>query len=141
MRRHCQNANRERGGTLIESALTLMVFFVIIFGIFEFGRLYGIYQMLTDAAREGARFSVAPFPGTSDLPTNGQVEDQVRGFLNAANVTAITSVSVSQTVTDTVNGVDVVFTEVEVTAPYDFLLFPFGDITLAARARMRNETN
>ena len=135
------NGSPERGGTLIEAALTMMVFFVIIFGIFEFGRLYSIYQMLTDAAREGARFSVAPFPGTSDLPSDSQVEDQVRGFLNAANVTAITSVSVTQTVTDTVNGVDVVFSEVEVTAPYDFLLFPFGDITLAARARMRNETN
>lgn len=141
MRRFPGNTNRQRGGTLIESALTLMVFFVIIFGIFEFGRLYSIYQMLTDAAREGARFSVAPFPGTPDLPSHSQVEDQVRGFLNAANVTAITSVSVSQTVTDTVNGVDVVFTEVEITAPYDFLLFPFDNITLAARARMRNETN
>ena len=131
----------ERGATLVEAALTILLFFTLIFSILEFGRAYNIYQLATNAAREGSRFSVAPFPGTSTLPTAGDVETHVRDFLASANVSGA-SVTVNQTaVGSTVNGIALISTEVDVQAPYSFIFFPFGTIQMNAKAVMRNETD
>jgi len=47
----------ERGSTMAEFALIAAVFFMIIFGIIEFGRLLYTHNALTDAARRGARYA------------------------------------------------------------------------------------
>jgi Flp pilus assembly protein TadG len=131
----------ERGATLVEAALTMLLFFTLIFSILEFGRAYNIYQLATNAAREGSRFSVAPFPGTSTLPATGDVETHVRDFLASANVSGA-AVTVNQAAVGTnVNGVVQVSTEVDVQAPYSFIFFPFGTIQLNAKSVMRNETD
>jgi len=131
----------ERGVTLVEAALTILLFFTLIFSILEFGRAYNVYQLATNAAREGSRFSVAPFPGTSTLPTAGDVETHVRDFLASANVSGA-SVVVNQTANGTnVNGIVQVSTEVDVQAPYKFIFFPFGTIQMNSKAVMRNETD
>jgi Flp pilus assembly protein TadG len=49
---------RERGATMAEFAIISAVFFMIIFGIIEFGRLFYTHNALTDAARRGARYAV-----------------------------------------------------------------------------------
>jgi Flp pilus assembly protein TadG len=49
---------RERGATMAEFAIISVVFFMIIFGIIEFGRLFYTHNALTDAARRGARYAV-----------------------------------------------------------------------------------
>lgn len=56
MRRRISNTN-ERGTTMAEFALISVVFFMIIFGIIEFGRLMYTHNALTDAARRGARYA------------------------------------------------------------------------------------
>ncbi|MGI8734321.1 MAG: TadE/TadG family type IV pilus assembly protein [Pyrinomonadaceae bacterium] len=48
----------ERGTTIAEFAVVAGVFFMIIFGIMEFGRLLYTHNALTDAARRGARYAV-----------------------------------------------------------------------------------
>ncbi|HET9787980.1 MAG TPA: TadE family protein [Pyrinomonadaceae bacterium] len=48
----------ERGSTVVEFAMAAAVFFVMIFGIIEFGRLLYTHNALTDAARRGARYAV-----------------------------------------------------------------------------------
>lgn len=48
----------ERGSTVVEVAMAASVFFVMIFGIIEFGRLLYTHNALTDAARRGARYAV-----------------------------------------------------------------------------------
>jgi len=48
----------ERGTTMAEFAVVAAVFFMIIFGIVEFGRLLYTYNALTDASRRGARYAV-----------------------------------------------------------------------------------
>lgn len=54
-----QGFNRgERGSTVVEVAMAAAVFFVMIFGIIEFGRLLYTHNALTDAARRGARYAV-----------------------------------------------------------------------------------
>ena len=51
-----QNQN-ERGTTVAEFAVVALLFFTIIFGIIEFGRLLYTHNALTDATRRGARFA------------------------------------------------------------------------------------
>lgn len=47
----------EKGTTIAEFAVVALVFFIIIIGIIEFGRLLYTHNALTDAARRGARFA------------------------------------------------------------------------------------
>ncbi|HYG97968.1 MAG TPA: TadE family protein [Terriglobales bacterium] len=140
----------ECGATLVEAALTLIVFFVFLFGILEFGRAYNVYQTLTNAAREGARFAVAPCPALSSMaecpygqgvvPTQAAIQAQVQAFLDGAHVKDAV-INVSQNVAGSINGAPTEFTNVSVTAPYSFLFFPFGTINLKTQAVMRNENN
>ena len=67
----------ERGAALLETALTLPIVLMICVGIFEFGRAYQTWQLLTNAAREGAR--VAVVGGTTDL----DIETAVRTYMAA----------------------------------------------------------
>ena len=53
--RHCRG---RKGQALAEFALILPVLFLLIAGIIEFGRAWNIKQAVTDAAREGARYTV-----------------------------------------------------------------------------------
>jgi Flp pilus assembly protein TadG len=48
----------ERGQALAEFALVLPVLLLLIAGIIEFGRAWNMNQVVTDAAREGARYAV-----------------------------------------------------------------------------------
>jgi hypothetical protein len=45
----------QRGAALLEMAFTLPLLLLISVGIFEFGRAFEVWQVLTNAAREGAR--------------------------------------------------------------------------------------
>ena len=72
-----RGSGHERGAALLETAVTLPIVLMICVGIFEFGRAYQTWQVLTNAAREGAR--VAAVNGTTDL----EVETAVRSYLAA----------------------------------------------------------
>jgi hypothetical protein len=48
-----------RGQTLVEFAMVLPVFFVVLFGLFDGGRLVYANSVLSQAAREGARLAAA----------------------------------------------------------------------------------
>lgn len=48
----------ERGTTIAEFAMVALIFFTLIFGIIEFGRLLYTHNALTDATRRGARYAV-----------------------------------------------------------------------------------
>lgn len=50
--------HNEKGATIAELAVVALVFFTLIFGIIEFGRLLYTHNALTDATRRGARFAV-----------------------------------------------------------------------------------
>ncbi len=48
----------QRGATVAEFAVVALVFFMVIIGIIEFGRLLYTHNALADAARRGARYAV-----------------------------------------------------------------------------------
>jgi Flp pilus assembly protein TadG len=73
----------QRGAALLETAITLPLILLISVAIFEFGRAYQVQQVLTNAAREGARIAVLP-----DY-TDAQVTSVVRSYLTGGGLTAV----------------------------------------------------
>lgn len=53
-----QLSKHESGTTIAEFAVVAGIFFMLIIGIIEFGRLFYTHNALTDAARRGARYAV-----------------------------------------------------------------------------------
>jgi Flp pilus assembly protein TadG len=71
---------KERGAALIETAITLPIILLVSVAIFDFGRAYQTWQVLTNAAREGARVSI--IAGKTDA----QVLDAVTKYVEAGGV-------------------------------------------------------
>ena len=132
-------SNSQRGANVLEAALVIPILLIMVFGIVDFGRAFNVYQIITDAAREGARYSVAPSPGTTTLPGASAVETYVRSYLASGNIKGA-AVNVNQGYVSSVNGVNALCTEVTVIEPYTSLFFPFK-VNIQSRSVMRNETN
>jgi Flp pilus assembly protein TadG len=66
-RRQCQRLNGSEGQALIEFALILPLFLLLLFGMIDFGRAYSASVTLTNAAREGARYGVIQPTNTSGI--------------------------------------------------------------------------
>jgi Flp pilus assembly protein TadG len=82
-------ARRCRSGqAVVEFALILPVFMLMLFGAIEFGRAYYTLHLLTNAAREGARTGSLP----DKLESN--VSAAVNGFLQDAGLGGTWSTSV-----------------------------------------------
>ena len=134
----------ERGSTIVESAIILLAFFMFVFGIFEAGRFLNTRQVLTNAAREGARLVVAPLSGTNSLPSTAEIQTRVDDFLASANITGATT-TVDPAVSVVTGSVTTVYTRVQVQKVYDVvsvpLFFNMLQVTLTGEALMRNETS
>ena len=70
----------ERGAALLEAAITIPLVLLICVGIFEFGRAFQTWQVLTNAAREGARIAVL-----ADT-TDDQVKQIVRDYITSGGL-------------------------------------------------------
>ena len=133
----------ERGTAIVESALTLAMFVIFIFGLVEMGRFFQTQETLTNAAREGARLAVTPLPGTSTLPTPAEIEARVETFLDSARVTGATVIVTNEIVT--YGTVDTDLTRVRTELPYNLITglgwFDALEITLVGESVMRDETS
>ncbi|HEY9465896.1 MAG TPA: TadE family protein [Vicinamibacterales bacterium] len=133
---------------MIEAAMTLPLLLFVCIGIIEFGRLYQTWQVMTNAAREGARIAVLPTPVT------GGPEARVRQYLQSGSLKSDSSVGVTVTPV-TVNigsGGTASGSKVTVTYPFTFMVMqPIAQlvvsgstvgepITLTATTTMRNES-
>ncbi|MEX1232968.1 MAG: TadE/TadG family type IV pilus assembly protein [Planctomycetaceae bacterium] len=87
------NTHRRRGAALVEMALVLPVFVTVTLGIIEFGRAMMVSQLVTNAAREGARL------GSLDGTTNPEIEAEIRSFLQGSANVGSGDVSIAITVT------------------------------------------
>jgi Flp pilus assembly protein TadG len=137
----------ERGAALLEVALTLPILLLVAVGIFEFGRAYQTWQVLTNAAREGARIAV--LPGTDDASVENRVQEYMAaGQLSAADGATVTITRDNEIAIGTGTATA---SRVEVAYPYTFsVLQPVANlvvagstagepITMTATATMRNE--
>jgi Flp pilus assembly protein TadG len=133
----------QRGTAVVEAAITMLGFLVLLLGTFEAGRLLNIQQVLTGASREGARLAVSPLSGTSTLPTVGEIESEVQRFLQAANIGTATTF-VERPVSIITGGIPTTFTRIRVSLPYTVLTLPMFsnlEFTLVGESLMRNETS
>lgn len=69
-----------RGAAVVELALVLPVFLLIVMGIVEFGRAMMVGQLLTNGARHGARRAVVE--GSTNASVTQDVHDFLTGTLN-----------------------------------------------------------
>lgn len=60
----------QRGAALVEFAIIALLFFVILFGIIEFGRAWFTYNTLVEATRRGARVAAVCPPENIDNSTS-----------------------------------------------------------------------
>ena len=56
----------QRGQTLVEFALVVMMFLVVMFGLLEFARALWTWNTIVQATRAGARFAVVETPNPSN---------------------------------------------------------------------------
>jgi Flp pilus assembly protein TadG len=137
----------ERGNAMVETAITMPLLLLLMVGIFEVGRAYETWQVLCNAAREGARMSVTP---SSDSTTTTAL---VRRYMQDGQLPQYNSASVvvNKTATLTVNGTNVGASLVTVDYPFTFIMLQpvarlvapgstaGAPITMRATALMRNE--
>jgi Flp pilus assembly protein TadG len=136
-------AKNQRGAALIEAAVTIPIILLISVAIFEFGRAYQTWQVLTNAAREGAR--VAIIAGT----TQDQVKATVVNYMTIGQLPNASpdQVSVDQNVALGANTAS----QVTISYPFEFIVLnpvarlvdrtssTGAPITMSAVAVMRNE--
>jgi len=137
----------ERGAALIETALTLPLVLFITVAAVEFGHAYQTWQVLTNAAREGAR--VAVLPGVNDAA----VEQRVRTYITAGRLRAPDTavVTVTRNTPLPIGAAVATASTVVVDYPFDFMVLqPVAQLvvtgstvgeplTMSASAVMRNE--
>ncbi len=58
------------GAAAVEFAIVAPIFFLMIFGMVEFGRMVMVQQIITNASREGARMAVLDGATTSEVATS-----------------------------------------------------------------------
>jgi Flp pilus assembly protein TadG len=78
-----------RGAAVVEFAIVAPVFFLLVFGMIEYGRMVMVQQILTNASREGARFAVVQ---SADNTT--AVQDTVIDYLQSASIGGTPTVTV-----------------------------------------------
>jgi Flp pilus assembly protein TadG len=147
MRRRARHRD-DRGGALIEFALVLPLMLAIFAGIVDFGRMFQRAEVVTNAAREGARIAV--LPGYTDADIQARVSAYVdEGIIAGAGANAVAT-RVLVTITPAGGGS---FEAAQVTVNYTdsyLILGPivgliggtpanFGTVVLTARSTMRME--
>jgi Flp pilus assembly protein TadG len=133
----------QRGAALIETAITIPLVLLVSVSIFEFGRAYQTWQVLTNAAREGARVAVL------EQYTDADVTSTVRNYLTSGRLTNASSASI--TVVRNVPFGSVTASRITVNYPFQFIVLnPVAKLvrksstvgtplTMQSSALMRNE--
>jgi len=139
---------RERGQSMVEFALVVPIFLVIVLGIVDFGMALRAYVTIENAAREGARYGVVDCDSTADVTEiKNKVVDMSGGLLEAADV-AVDADSVSSGNQNCTSSLPAAGGTITVTATHTYnMITPLGNlvtslsgpITLSASTTMRTE--
>jgi Flp pilus assembly protein TadG len=99
-----QRRPRDRGQSLVEFALLIPIFLILVFGIIDFGLGLRAYISLTQSTREGARFASIGNPagtfstggsGECNGTTTSTVVGRVCRTMNGLDLTDVQSVTVT----------------------------------------------
>lgn len=114
IRRLVRRAADETGAELIEFAMVFPILLLLVAGIADFGFLFQRYEVVTNAAREGAR--MATLPGYTDA----DVTQRVQSYLTASGLTATPTISVTWGQQTLTSGRVVNLATVDVSYPHPF---------------------
>jgi len=132
--------DRKKGSVMVEFALVLPIFVLFMVGIVEFSRVLMVQQVITNAAREGAR---AGSIYINDITAQSQAATISNAYLTASGVDASnTSLVTVDSDLITTGGLPAI--QVLINYNYDSLLTGFipgipGTLTLSATVVMRRE--
>ena len=129
----------DAGQALVEFSLTIVIFMILVLGVFDVGRVVWNYNTLASAAREGTRYAIvhgsassAPSgPAANDASVQAAVAKYASG-LNSGNLT---------TTSTWLDGSNAPGTRVKVTATYRFnsifsSLLGIGPFTMTSSSTM-----
>ncbi len=152
MQRMRREIRGEKGQALIEAALVVPLLLLIAVGIFEFGRAYQTWEILTNAAREGARIAILPSTDPATVPA--AVTQRVRDYMQDGQLSKYdkAEVIVDMNATMDVGGASVSASRITINYPFDFIVLKpvaslisgspktLGDsVSMQASVLMRNE--
>jgi Flp pilus assembly protein TadG len=72
------NKRRQRGAMTLEFTLSFLLFFTVVYGIMEFGRIVASYNILAGATREGARYAIVHGSASGSVASASDIQDIVR---------------------------------------------------------------
>jgi Flp pilus assembly protein TadG len=72
------NKRRQRGAMTLEFTLSFLLFFTVVYGIMEFGRIVASYNILAGATREGARYAIVHGSASGSVASASDIQDVVR---------------------------------------------------------------
>jgi Flp pilus assembly protein TadG len=136
--------SNEQGAELIEFALTFPILVVVIAGIVDFAILFQRYEVITNAAREGARVGLLPDYGVDDI------QARVNSYLGQSGITGAPAPVVTyESIEVTPGGPTIDLVRVQVNYPHQFIILGpatgllggsgMATITLSAQSSMRRE--
>lgn len=142
----CRSCRRNRqGAAAVEFAIVAPIFFLLIFGMIEFGRMVMVQQIITNASREGARVGVLDGAVRVGTETSPGVVDSVERYLENARIDPDSATITVDPYVPSSAGYGEPVT-VTVAIPFDqvsWLPSPFflsGETDLTATTVMRRET-
>lgn len=104
MKRRRPQRSQRRGHSTVEFAVCAPVFFAVLMGLIEFGRMLQIQHTVREAALEGARAGINLDASTSDVTTAATTITGIVGIVNpTVTITPSTLAWSSQTITVTVS--------------------------------------
>ena len=113
---------RQRGQALVEMAIVVVLFLSLSLGIIEFGRAWMIANMITHAARNGARIAATSASRSNGTITNtAAIQTEVLNQIKTVVSTTGFSVNVTQ---PNPNGLPMAQVQVTGSVPYLFHLIP-----------------
>ena len=119
----------QSGAALVEFALAALLLVTLVMGIFEFGRAYNAWVVVTNGAREGARYAAVGKPQAEVVQ---KVHDATSGLDDAK--LSVTVTNAEETRGDPVT-VDVSY-EMEIVVPLIGAFFPNNPFHLTSHSTM-----
>ena len=123
----------EQGQALVEFALILPVMLLLVVGILEFARAWNLHQVMTDAAREGARRAVLANPVMDQDSVYAAMWRQLADF---GYDPAYADMDITPADSFKKSGANIT---IVLSLPYKFFVISGSSLTMKTSFTMRNE--
>lgn len=96
-----RSRKNDQGVALLEFGMVILVFFMFVFGVMDFGRALYTYHFVSNAACEATRYAIVRGATSTDPATSTEITDYVKSMIplgiNPSDVTVSTTWSPDNT--------------------------------------------